>query len=159
MNGEPNLDPTMNVFPKLVPAGTGEVLRAFGDELTVKLGGAQTGGSFALCEDVTPPGGGPPLHFHLHDDELFIVQEGRLEFWLNDQWRALEPGGVAFAPRGKIHTFRNVGDTPSKQWILTTPSGFETFFARCAAEFARPEGADMKRIFEISSEHGIHFVK
>jgi quercetin dioxygenase-like cupin family protein len=149
----------MNLFPKLIPPGSGEVLRAFGDELTVKLGAAQTGGAFALCEDVTPPGGGPPLHFHLHEDELFIVQEGTVEFWLNDVWHPLATGGVAFAPRGKVHTFRNVGETPCKQWILTTPAGFETFFARCGAEFARPAGPEMKRIFEISSEHGIHFVK
>jgi quercetin dioxygenase-like cupin family protein len=149
----------MNLFSKLVPRGAGEVLHAFGDQLTVKLGGTQTGGAFALCEDVTPPGGGPPLHFHLHEDELFIVQDGNVEFWLNDHWHPLDTGGMAFAPRGKVHTFRNAGDGPCKQWILTTPAGFETFFARCAAEFAKPNGPDMKRIVEISGEHGIHYVK
>jgi hypothetical protein len=41
--------------------------------------------------------------------------------------------------------------------ITTAPSGFETFFTRCATEFANPAGPDMQRIMEISAEHGIHF--
>jgi hypothetical protein len=39
-----------------------------------------------------------------------------------------------------------------------TLHAFEKFFARCADEFARPEGPDMKRVVEISAEHGIYFV-
>ena len=145
--------------PRLVPTGTGETLRAFGDEVTVKLGAAHTGGAFALCEVVTLPGGGPPPHFHLHEDEMFIVQEGVVEFWLDERWQRLEAGGIAYAPRGKVHTFRNAGDRPCRLWVLATPAGFETFFARCAAEFLKPDGPDMKRIVEISAEHGIHYVK
>jgi len=41
--------------------------------------------------------------------------------------------------------------------IHTAPSGFETFFARCAEEFAKPNPPDMSRIVEISAEHGIHY--
>jgi hypothetical protein len=57
-----------------------------------------------------------------------------------------------------VHAFKNVGHTPLRQIIQTTPSGFERFFQRCADEFARPGGPDMKRIVEISGEHGIYFV-
>jgi hypothetical protein len=42
---------------------------------------------------------------------------------------------------------------------VTTPSGFEKFFARCAEEFAKPGGTDISRINEIGIEHGIHFVQ
>jgi hypothetical protein len=42
---------------------------------------------------------------------------------------------------------------------MTTPSGFEKFFARCAEEFAKPGGPNMPRIIEIGVEHGIHFVQ
>jgi hypothetical protein len=62
-------------------------------------------------------------------------------------------------PRGVVHTFKNVGDEPSRMLIMTTPSGFENFFARCAEEFARPGGPDMSRILAIGAEHGIHFVQ
>jgi hypothetical protein len=43
--------------------------------------------------------------------------------------------------------------------IMTTPSGFEKFFARCAEEFAKPGGPDMSRIAKIGEEHGIHFLQ
>jgi hypothetical protein len=59
-------------------------------------------------------------------------------------------------PRNVIHTFKNIGDTPSRMLIQTHPAGFETFFARCAQEFAKPGGPDMQRIAAISAEHGIH---
>ena len=39
-----------------------------------------------------------------------------------------------------------------------SPAGFETFFARCAQEFAKPGGPDRQHVVAISSEHGIHFV-
>lgn len=148
----------MTNLPRLIPDAGGDVFTAFGDRLTVKLSGEQTGGAFALCDNVTPPGGGPPPHYHLNEDEVFIVQEGTVEFWVDGSWQRLEVGGVVFVPKGKEHTFRNAGTSPCRQWILTTPAGFETFFARCAAEFAKPQGPDMQRILEISAEHGIHYV-
>jgi uncharacterized cupin superfamily protein len=87
------------------------------------------------------------------------VLEGRVAFLLNGEWREVGPGASAFMPRGVVHTFKNVGDRSSRILILTTPSGFEKFFARCADEFAKPAGPDMARIVEIGVEHGIHFVQ
>lgn len=104
------------------------------------------------------PGGGPPLHFHEHEDELFIVHEGRVSFLLEGRWREFGPGAVVFAPRRVPHTFRNTGDRPARMHILTTPGGFENFFLACAAEFARPGAPDMNRILAISAEHGIRFL-
>ena len=87
-----------------------------------------------------------------------MLQEGRVSYFVENSWMELGPGGVVFAPRGTVHTFRNVGDKPARQCVLTTPFGFENFFARCALEFAKPGGPDMSRIEQISAEHGIHFV-
>jgi hypothetical protein len=66
---------------------------------------------------------------------------------------------VVFAPRNVPHCFRNPGDKPARQWTVVLPSGFETFFTRCAAEFAKPAGPDMNHITAISAEHGIHYIK
>ena len=54
--------------------------------------------------------------------------------------------------------YRNVGPTPSRQWILTTPSGFEGFFARCAEEFAKAGGPNMDHIVGFHRDHGIEFL-
>ena len=146
--------------PQVVLAYPGEEegIKAFGDEIFVHLGGAQTGGRFTAVTCITPPGSGPPPHVHNDEDEWFIPLEGRVEFFLDGQWQEMPLNTLIFIPRGTVHTFRNCGDEPLKMMIHTSPSGFEVFFARCAAEFAKPGPPDMGRIVEISAEHGIHYV-
>lgn len=144
--------------PVVVPSSQRQILRAFGEEVHIRLGGDQTGGRLALWVEITPPGGGPPPHYHTQEDETFYVIEGLASFFKEGQWQEVTPGGSAFMPRGVVHTFKNVGQTPLRMLISTSPAGFEVFFARCAEEFAKPEPPDMARIIEISAEHGIHFV-
>jgi quercetin dioxygenase-like cupin family protein len=143
----------------IVRQNDARVLRAFGLELRILLDGERTGGALAMWTEITPPGGGPPPHYHLNEDEILHVIEGRVAFFLNGEWNEAGPGGTAFLPRGIVHTFKNVGDQPSRMLNMTMPSGFEKFFARCADEFAKPGEPDMSRIIEIGAEHGIHFVQ
>lgn len=143
---------------KVASPASSKVLHAFGDEMTVLLSGADTGGRLAMCLDVTPPGEGPPPHYHLNEDEWFFPLEGEVEFLIDGEWRAVALGTAVFIPRGTVHTFRNSGAQPLKMLVQTTPAGFEVFFERCAAEFAKDGPPDMGRIMEISAEHGIHFV-
>ncbi len=143
----------------VVRQNEGRVLHAFGEEVTIYLDGELTGGKLTLWTEITPPGGGPPPHYHLNEDETFHVLEGRVAFLIDGAWREVGPGGSAFMAPGVVHTFKNVGDQPSRMLLTTEPSGFEKFFARCAAEFAKPGGPDMSRVIEIGVEHGIHFLQ
>jgi mannose-6-phosphate isomerase-like protein (cupin superfamily) len=147
----------MNTTPTsvVVQPSEGKELRAFGDVLSVCLSGEQTGGALAVMLDETPPDGGPPFHVHSREDEWFLVVEGRISFFADGRWTEVGPGGAVYLPRGCPHTYRNIGTTPSKHWILTAPAGFEQFFARCADEFAKLGGPDMSRIVEIHYEYGI----
>ena len=153
------MDTQALVAPTLRLPGQGRVIRAFGDEVIMHLEAAETGGAVSLWTNITPPGGGPPPHYHLNEDEWFVVQEGRMNFYVDGEWREVRAGGVVFAPRGSVHSFKNIGDQPSRMLTSTSPGGFENFFSRCAEEFAKPGGPDMERIVEISAEHGIHFVQ
>jgi quercetin dioxygenase-like cupin family protein len=143
----------------IVAQDDARVLHAFGERVIIHLDGDQTGGSLTMWTEITPPGGGPPAHYHLNEDETFHLIEGRVAFLLNNEWNEVGPGGTAFMPRSVVHTFKNVGDEPSRMLIMTTPSGIEKFFARCAEEFAKPRRPDMSRIIEIGAEHGIHFMQ
>jgi len=108
--------------------------------------------------DITPPGGGPPPHWHDNEDETFYVLEGRASFLANGEWTEVSPGTAAFLPKGSIHTFKNVGNTPLKMIVQVAPAGFEIFFTKCATEFSRPTGPDMEQIMTAAHSHGIHFV-
>jgi mannose-6-phosphate isomerase-like protein (cupin superfamily) len=145
--------------PVIVPENGGALVPAFGEKINFKLTAADTGGALSLGLDEVPPGGGPPLHYHLNEDEVFIVQEGRIEYFIENRWVELGPGGVVFAPRLVPHCFRNPGDKPARQWTVFLPSGFENFFERCSAEFAKPSGPDLSRIKAISAEHGIFYME
>lgn len=136
----------------------GRHLRAFGEEVNILLGGTETGGRFTNFLEVTPPGGGPPPHYHESEDSWYFPVAGRVEFLLDGEWSEMPMESMVFVPQGTLHTFRNPGETPLKMLIHTVPSGFEVFFERCADVFAEPGPADMERIMQISSEHGIHFV-
>ena len=149
---------TSTPIPVINPAGQGHVLHAFGQEVTILLDGTQTGGQFTLVTSITQPGGGPPPHLHENEDELLHVLEGRVSFLVDGKWTETAPGSTVFAPRKSVHTFKNVGDRPSKLLVHITPSGFEKFFAAAAAEFAKPGGPDMNRAAMIAAEHGIKFV-
>lgn len=142
----------------LTPPGTGKRFQALGDEVTVLLSGEQTGGAFTMVEVVTPPGGGPPPHLHTREDEWFLVLEGRIELWQDGTWSEAPTGSAIFLPRGSAHTYRNPGDTPLRMIVHAAPAGFEVFFERFSEACNAPGGPDMKRIMEVASEHGIHFL-
>ena len=103
----------------VVPKEAGCVLRAFGEEVTILLDGERTGGKLTAWTEITPPGGGPPPHYHSTEDETFHVIEGRVAFLVDGEWREVAAGGSAFNSHGVIHTFKNVGDQPSRMFIMT----------------------------------------
>jgi quercetin dioxygenase-like cupin family protein len=144
--------------PVIVQPSTGTELHAFGNVLSVMLRGEQTGNTISIMLETTPPGGGPPLHIHSREEEIFFVAEGRISYCVNGKWTEVGPGGVIYLPRGMEHCYKNIGSSPGRHWIITLPSGFEDFFASCADEFAKENGPQEDRIFEIHREFGIELL-
>ena len=142
----------------IMPPDQERVILAFGDEVRIHLGAPETAGKYTLFTVISPPGGGPPPHIHVNEDEWFIVLGGRAEFFAAGAWNPVAIGTTVYVPKGTVHTYKNVGDTPLRMLVHTSPAGFETFYSRCAAEFAEPSPPDMARIVQIAGEHGIQFV-
>lgn len=112
----------------IIGPGEGRVLQVLGEAITVKIGGEQTGGRYAVIEEVSPVDSGPPFHLHRHEDEIFYVVEGEIEFQRGDQRFRAKAGSTVFLPKDVPHTFRNVGTTPSKVLVVIIPARFVGFF-------------------------------
>lgn len=145
---------------KYIPPGEGESLWVVGELLTLKVVGTDTSGAFAVLEEITPPQGGPPPHMHSREDETFYVLEGELEFRVSDRTILATAGSVIYGPRGILHTFKNVGTTPSRILVLVTPAGLEKMFEELGEPVtdpsSPPEGPpDIERLMAVNRKYGV----
>ncbi len=69
-------------------------------------------GQIVLKLDGTlPPGtNGPPLHVHLHEDEVGIVSAGTLGAQVGTEKIVVPTGGTVTLPKGVVHRWWNAGD-------------------------------------------------
>lgn len=145
----------------------GPRLSVVGDLVTIKVPSDSTGGLFCAFEELTPPNGGPPPHYH-PQSELFYVLEGTVQFMhVTDHGPQIVsggPGSVASIPGNVVHTFSNIGLDQSKVFVVATPGGLDGFFEDIgdptelwyAAGMQGPP--DMDRILAASNRWGVHFV-
>ena len=78
-----------------------------------------------------------------------------MSFLREGAWHDVDRGGVVFMPKNSVHTFKNIGDTPSRVLIGTSRQGFENFCKRCGR--IRQTGRS-ERIEAFALENGIHYV-
>ena len=130
-----------------------KTFNVLGERVDVITCGEMTNGASTLVIQTTSPGGGPPPHKHTREDETFTVLEGDFEVLDSGQWRSVPKGEFLFAPRGSIHTFRNVGTTDGRMAVFIAPAGLEGFFEQI--EGLTP--ADMPKLVEIANKFGLTF--
>lgn len=118
------------------------------------LSAAESGGALSIVASTCPALSGPPRHVHAREDEVFVVLEGEVEFWMGGALLRRGAGGTAFVPRGTEHTFRTL--TEARMLTILTPAGFEGFFAEMAkGAFCIPE--DMPAVLESAARHHLTF--
>ncbi|NHC37966.1 cupin domain-containing protein [Scytonema millei] len=138
----------------------------FGQDLyTFKAIGEETGEAYALCEVIVAPQGGTPLHRHQRENESFYVQEGEIEFQLDDRTLVATAGTFLHSPQGQLHRFTNLTVTDAKMLVWVTPAGFEKFIAEVgkAVNGQITPGAslspeDLDRILTTAPKYGIEIV-
>jgi quercetin dioxygenase-like cupin family protein len=122
------LPETETRVPLIHPPGGGRRVGVLGSLSTFKVLAAETGGAYALLEQQVPPGGGPPLHVHRHETEIFYILEGEFEVIVGDQVVSAPAGTTATCPRDIPHKFRNVGATPGRLLLTIIPGRFGDYF-------------------------------
>lgn len=142
--------------PFAVQPGEGTALETpTGNVVTIKGATRQTNGSLTVLELLIGPKQGPALHTHLREDELWYVIEGDFRFKAGDAMLRASTGGMAFGPRGTPHCFQNIGDTPGRLLVITTPSGLERFFEEFAA---LPPGPAPETLTAVGHANWVEFV-
>ena len=135
-------------------------LWVMGSRLDIIVGGDQTGGAFAVAEDRSSPGFGPPPHVHEREDEAFLVLEGEYAFGGDEGEVRAGPGMFVFAPKGRLHWWRNVGEGPGRHLEIFTPAGLERFFEEVGEPITDPSSPpppDPRRLLEAAPRYGVQF--
>jgi quercetin dioxygenase-like cupin family protein len=152
----------MELAPYALDPEEGEALWFFGMLATVKATAEQTGGRFALIDQLAPAGTATPLHVQPQDDESFYVVEGELTFYLGDELPIpASAGAFVHVPRGTPHAFQV--DSKTARFLTLTTRQHEHFF-RAAAEPAQGrvlplEGPpDMEKVGAAAKQYGVEIL-
>jgi quercetin dioxygenase-like cupin family protein len=140
-----------------VPPDGGSKMNVLGIPMVIRIHGRDTNGLVSAVESHDVPGGGPPPHIHLREDETFQILEGEYEWTVGGKTFTAKAGATIFAPRGIPHTYRYLGQAPGRLMCVITPAGFERFFEEIGA-LSPQQQQDLPRVLGIGKRYGLEFL-
>ncbi|WP_310559902.1 cupin domain-containing protein [Flavobacterium sp.] len=121
----------------------------------IKVSQKDTNGDLTIFEYIGNQKGGPALHIHPNQDEIFFIVQGEYLFQVGDKRHNLKSGDTIFLPRTVPHAFAQLSDT-GKMFFLFQPSGkMEDFFRLLGDPNFKPTPEEGDKI---SLEHGMKVV-
>jgi quercetin 2,3-dioxygenase len=121
----------------------------------IKVSNKDTAGKLTVFEYTGNVKGGPPLHIHLKQDEIFFIVEGDYTFKVGEETYYLTKGDTIFLPRKVPHTFAQTSEK-GKLYFMFQPSGkMEDYFRKLAAFKGQPTPEEGSKLF---SDHEMKVV-
>ena len=94
----------------------------------IKVSAKDTNGDLTVFEYTSNGKGGPPLHVHPYQDEVFFILAGEYLFQVGEDQHYLKAGDTIFLLRTVPHAFAQITEQ-GKMFYLFQPSGkMEEFF-------------------------------
>src|SRR5216684_2096478 len=94
-----------------------------GEQITIRMTAAQTGGSVLEWELVLAPGGRvPSSHAHPEQEECFTVLAGRMRFRVGGRRIMAGPGDSVRIPPGTVHHLADASAPPARVAVRTMPA-------------------------------------
>lgn len=113
----------------------------------IKVSQKDTNGDLTIFEYTGNAKGGPPLHVHPHQDEIFFIVEGEYKFKVGEEIHILKSGDTIFLPRNVPHCFAQTSDN-GKMFFLFQPSGkMEDYFRTLGNLSSKPTPEQGAKIF------------
>ena len=134
-------------------SGEGRSYWGPGDLYTFLVTGDESDGAYCSMLATVPPGGGPPPHIHLYEDETFFVLDGAPTFRLGDERIVAGPGDFVNVLKGTLHCFRNLSDEPVRMILTFTPAGIERFFEETLERALDPTQPPPDNVAEVSARY------
>ncbi|WP_052273384.1 cupin domain-containing protein [Flavihumibacter solisilvae] len=100
------------------------------------------------------PGFEPPRHTHTVEDEVFMIKEGTVTFFVADEIIEAGPGDTIYLPINVPHHFRITSDKVTGTLILV-PGKSEDFFRELSIPY---EGYDIPEFVPPTKEQVRHFI-
>jgi quercetin 2,3-dioxygenase len=108
----------------------------------LKVSGKDTGGELSIFEYFGNGKGGPPLHVHPHQDEVFYVAEGRFLFQCGDEKFTIGKGDMIFLPRGIPHSWAQLEEKGRLLFFFQPAGKMEDFFRSMGGNKTLAAGLD-----------------
>jgi quercetin dioxygenase-like cupin family protein len=130
------------------------VIPVFGNPIEIVVQSKDT--DYTCCGGIETcqPGGGPPPHKHVNEEEIFTVLEGEFDVLQRDRWVRMKPGGVYCSLRDTWHGFRNVSSGQGRMLFIVNSGGLDEYFGEISA-LAMPDG--IEELKTISARYGYYF--
>lgn len=121
----------------------------------IKVSAKDTSGKLTVFEYTGHVKGGPPLHLHEKQDEMFFILEGEYTFKVGEDIYHLATGDMIFLPRKVPHCFAQTTDK-GKMLFMFQPSGkMEDYFRKLSTFTGPPTPEEGAKLF---SDHEMKVV-
>jgi mannose-6-phosphate isomerase-like protein (cupin superfamily) len=104
------------------------------------VSGEDSGATMFALDHLGGVGGGPPVHRHLAEDELFSITAGAISFTAGELKLQLSAEESIYVPRGMPHAYTNTVPEQARMVAVHTPAGMEGSFREVYAEVVDPAG-------------------
>ncbi|GAA2025298.1 hypothetical protein GCM10009839_24160 [Catenulispora yoronensis] len=111
-----------------------------GGQSRVLIPGQATAGSLSVVEFTDGAGHAPPLHIHEDEEEVWIVLDGEVSFFVGDRRIELGPGDAAHGPRGVPHSYL-VRSPTARLAAVFAPARIEQWFVANGTPVGAPDEA------------------
>lgn len=136
-----------------------EELHIMGGRFDCKVSSKDTNGQLLIYDTVRQEKGGPALHLHHEQDEIFIVLKGEFKMQVGDDSFILKAGDTAFAPRKVAHAFAKISEGEAQMQVMFQPAGsMEDFFKQMQKLGKEIPANQQQQMKDLWASHGMQVV-